>query len=311
MDQQKVDILISSSVWDPRPWVEGLSKSSWVGNVHVWPTEADLSNVEALFVWKPLADGVIDRLPNIKWISSLGAGVDHLMTDSQIPRHISITRIVDPFLARDMTNYVIMGLMMHQRSMLSHMKHQKSKIWERITYKPLKVGVMGLGALGRHLSEKLVSLGFEVFGYSRTRKTLDGVTCYDETNRNTFLSQTEVLVNLLPVTPQTTDILDASLFQKLTKGAFLINVARGNHLVENDLMEALDSEHLSGALLDVFRDEPLPINNLLWEHPKVTITPHVASVTTPSSAIALLLDNLKRLRGKEPLLHTVDIRKGY
>ncbi|OEK00825.1 hypothetical protein BFP97_04560 [Roseivirga sp. 4D4] len=311
MDKQKVDILISSSVWDPKPWVEGLSKSDLVGNIHVWPTQADLTNVKVLFVWKPLDKGVIDLIPNLKWISSLGAGVDHLMTDPQIPEHIPITRIVDPFLARDMTNYVIMGLMMHQRSMLRHLDNQKSKTWDRITYKPLKVGVMGLGALGGHLAEKLVGLGFEVFGYSRRLKRIEGIKCFDESDQKEFLSHAEVLVNLLPVTPQTVNILNKQLFSSLPKGAYLINVARGNHLVESDLINALDDEQLSGALLDVFWEEPLPPSNPLWEHTKVTITPHVASVTTPNSAIALLLDNLKRLREDRELLHTVDLNKGY
>lgn len=311
MDQQKVDILISSSVWDPKPWVEGLSKSSLVGEVHVWPTQADLSNVEALFVWKPLAPGVIEMLPNLKWISSLGAGVDHLMADSQIPTHLPITRIVDPFLARDMTNYVIMGIMMHQRSMLKHLENQKRKNWERITYEPLKVGVMGLGALGGHLSEKLVGLGFQVFGYSRTLKEIQGIKSYEKTGLDEFLSHSEVLVNLLPVTPQTTNILNKELFDALPKGSYLINVARGNHLVEEDLINALDNEHLSGALLDVFKEEPLPETNPLWDHAKVTITPHVASVTTPTSAIVLLLSNLSRLKKGEDLLHTVSLDQGY
>lgn len=306
-----MDILISSSVWDPKPWVAGLQKSDLVGQIHVWPTNADLSNVEVLFVWKPLAEGVIDKLPRLKWISSLGAGVDHLMGDPQIPSHIPMTRIVDPFLARDMTNYVIMGLMMSQRSMLTHLKNQKATHWQRITYKPLKVGVMGLGALGRHLAERLVILGFEVYGYSRTQKDIESVTCFDQSGISEFLSNCEVLINLLPVTPETTDILNQKLFDQLPDGAYLINVARGNHLVEQDLIDALDSDKLSGALLDVFRNEPLPEENPLWSHPKVTITPHVASVTTPVSAISLLLKNLSLLQNEQELLHTVDLERGY
>lgn len=306
-----MDILISSSVWDPAPWVEGLQKSDLVNQVHVWPTNADLSHVEALFVWKPLDAGLVEKLPKLKWISSLGAGVDHLMSDPQIPGDIPITRIVDPFLARDMTNYVIMGVMMHQRSMLTHLSHQKQEQWERITYNPLKVGVMGLGALGKHLAERLVSLGFDVFGYSRTQKQIESVHCFDQSGMNDFLSSCEVLVNLLPVTPETTDILNNKLFNQLPNGAYLINVARGNHLVEQDLIEALDKNKLSGALLDVFRTEPLPQDNPLWNHPKVTITPHVASVTTPASAIKLLLQNLILLQSGKELLHQVNLERGY
>mgnify|MGYP000509818345 CR=1 FL=1 len=306
-----MDILISSSVWDPKPWVEGLSKSDKIDKIHVWPTTANLDHVEVLFVWKPLDQGIIDRLPNLKWISSLGAGVDHLMGDPQIPSNIPMTRIVDPFLARDMTNYVIMGLMMHQRSMLTHLSNQKTSTWDRITYAPLKVGVMGLGALGKHLAERLVILGFEVFGYSRTPKKIEGVQCYDGSGMNEFLSHAEVLVNLLPVTPQTEKILNMDLFKQLPDQSYLINVARGNHLVQEDLITALDSKKISGALLDVFRTEPLPVENPLWKHSKVTITPHVASVTTPTSAIELLLRNLALLEKGETLLHQVDLNRGY
>ncbi len=306
-----MEILISSSVWDPKPWVEGLSKSELVDKIHVWPTDNDLSNVEALFVWKPLDSGVIERLPKLKWISSLGAGVDHLMGDPQIPADIPITRIVDPFLAQDMTNYVIMGLMMYQRSISTHLANQKSKVWDRIGYKPLKVGVMGLGALGGHLAERLKILGFEVCGYSRTLKSLDGVACFDQSGLDEFLSHSEVLVNLLPITNHTIDILNACLFSKLPDSAYLINVARGNHLVEKDLIDALNAGKLSGALLDVFREEPLPEKSPFWEHPKVSITPHVASVTTPSSAIKLLLKNLDLLVNGKELLHRVNIQNGY
>ncbi|OEK04658.1 2-hydroxyacid dehydrogenase [Roseivirga misakiensis] len=306
-----MEILISSSVWDPKPWVSGLSKSENVSKIHVWPTNDDLSNVEVLFVWKPLDNGVIDKLPKLKWISSLGAGVDHLMHDPQIPSNIPITRIVDPFLAQDMTNYVIMGLMMHQRSMRTHMQNQRELIWDRITYKPLKVGVMGLGALGKDLAEKLVVLGFDVYGFSRSEKVIEGVKCFDESGLNEFLKETEVLVNLLPVTPKTENILNADVFNQMPDGAYLINVARGNHLVEKDLIAALDSNKLSGALLDVFKEEPLPTQNPLWLHEKVSITPHVASVTTPDSAIKLLLNNLLRLKKKEALLHQVDLERGY
>ena len=311
MDQQKIDLLISSSVWNPRPWVEGLGQSGRVGKIHVCPTHEDLSNVEGLLVWKPLDKGVVTKLPKLKWISSLGAGVDHLVSDPQIPSHIPITRIVDPFLARDMTNYVIMGIMMYQRSMLMHLKNQQNSTWNRLTYTPLKVGVMGLGALGKHLAEHLVNLGFKVFGYSRTPKQISGVTSFTHEQMDDFLANAEVLVNLLPVTSATTDILDKSLFDRLPNDAYLINVARGNHLKEEDLISSLNSGKLSGALLDVFKEEPLPENNPLWAHSKVTITPHVASVTTPESAIRLLLENIQRLQEGQPLLHVIDRSIGY
>ena len=311
MDQQKIEILIATKVWEPKPWVDGLSQFDTVAEVHVWPTEADLSNVEALFVWKPLDAGVVENLPNLKWVSSLGAGVDHLVGDEQIPASIPMTRIVDPYLTRDMTNYVVMAVMMHQRSMLKHLENQKKQHWNRIPYQHLKVGVLGLGELGGHCATHLAKLGFETSGFSRTPKTLDGVQTFSEGNMSTFLKDLDILVNLLPVTSQTESILDQSFFDQMKDGSFLINVARGNHLVETDLIQVLDSGKLSGAMLDVFREEPLPQDNPLWQHPKVIMTPHVASVTSPESALKLLGKNIDQLITGRELMHQVDRKAGY
>ncbi len=311
MDKQKIEILIATKVWDPKEWVERLTQFETVEKVHVWPTEDDLSNVKALFVWKPLDAGVIERLPNLEWVSSLGAGVDHLVNDPQIPARVPITRIVDPYLTRDMTNYVIMGVMLYQRSMLSVLRNQKMKAWDRLPYQNLKVGVMGLGVLGSHCALHLADLGFTTSGYSRSKKSLDGVTCYSGGQRETFLKDFDVLVNLLPVTPHTESILNADLFNQMKKGAYLINVARGNHLVEDDLIHTLDQGHLSGALLDVFREEPLPEENPLWAHKNVTITPHVASVSSPESVLKLLRSNIDKLINGDSLEHIIDKVAGY
>lgn len=311
MDKQKIDILLCTKVWKPEPWIEGLSNSELVNKVHVWPTDEDLSKVEALFVWKPLDEGVVEQLPNLKWVSSLGAGVDHLVNDKQIPAHIPITRIVDPFLTRDMTNYCIMGVMMHQRSVDQHRRNQESSTWDRLPYSNLKVGVLGLGELGSHCASTLASLGFEVSGFSRTPKKIENVTCYSGNQLSAFLSPIDILINLLPVTPQTESILDENLFTQMKQGAYLINVARGNHLVEEDLISAIDSGHLSGALLDVFREEPLPKDHPFWQHPKIKITPHVASVTSPNSALQLLQKNIAHLTKGEELLNQVDRVAGY
>ena len=222
------------------------------------------------------------------------------MKDPQISTHIPVTRIVDPFLTRDMTNYVIMGVMMHQRSIPVFADLQQKRTWDRLPYRNLKIGVMGLGVLGAHCATHLAQLGFETSGYSRTQKSFEGVNCFSGNELEFFLKNLDVLVNLLPVTPKTESILNKNLFTQMKKGAYLINVARGNHLVEEDLIQALDSNHLSGALLDVFREEPLPKENPLWAHPKVTITPHVASVSLPESVLSLLYQNINNLiSGKE------------
>lgn len=311
MDKQKIDILLSTSVWDSKPWIKGLGMSDAIGKIHIWPTNEDLAKVEALFVWKPLAEGVLERLPNLKWISSLGAGVDHLMTDPQIPVHIPITRIVDPRLTIDMGNYVLMSVIMHQRNFKLQQQHQKTARWERITYRNLRVGIMGLGELGGHVACQLRDAGFIVAGFSRTKKSLDGIETFDQNRLSDFLANLDVLVNLLPITPSTIGILNYKLLNQTPKGCYLINVARGNHLIDNDLLQLLEEGHLSGAMLDVFNQEPLPSAHPFWGHSKITVTPHVASVTTPESAINLLLENTERLVQGENLLHQVDLKRGY
>lgn len=308
---KKLSILISPGNWNPTPWQEGLSQSNLVDEIHTWPTEANLDQVELLLVWQPLPAGVIDKLPNLKFISSMGAGVDHLLGDNQIPKDLPVMRIVDKFLAIDMTNYVLMSLMIHQRKYNQLIENQSIKNWERIGYKKIKVGVLGLGALGGHLAEQLVMSGFEVSGFSRTPKEIEGVTAYSGDQLNTFLAEPEVLVNLLPLNDYTRDILDYAFFAQMKSGAYLINVARGAHLVEEDLIKALDNGLLSGATLDVFRQEPLPAKHPFWSRKDIIVTPHVASVTTPDSAINQVLENCERFLTGQELSYLVDLDRQY
>ena len=311
MSKDKVNILISPGNWDPKPWKEGLGASPMVDQVHVWPTAADLSEVEVLLVWKPLPEGVIARLPKLKYLGSLGAGVDHLIGDPQIPKALPVTRIVDKYLAIDMTNYVMMALMLYQRNYQQLIENQKKSHWERISYKSLKVGVLGLGALGGHLTAQLVRSGFEVYGFSRSEKELPSVTTFHGDQLGAFLQYPEVLVNLLPLNDHTQDILNYSLFSQMRKGAYLINVARGGHLVEEDLLKALDEGLLSGATLDVFRQEPLPAEHPFWTRQDIIITPHVASVTTPASAMKQVLENIERFLKGQPLKYQADLERQY
>ena len=306
-----MEILISSGNWPPEEWVQGLSQDKNITKVHAWPCQDNLDAVEVLLVWKPLPDGVIAKLPNLKFISSMGAGVDHLLGDPQIPVNIPVARIVDTRLRLDMCNYVMMAVMMFQRQFNLQKTNQQESQWERITYENKRVGVMGLGELGAHLAITLVNAGFDVSGYSRTAKSIEGVDCYTAEEQDQFLCNLDVLVNLLPVTTHTENILNRSLFSKLKKGCYLINVARGAHLNEQDLIDSLESNQLSGAMLDVFKQEPLPADHPFWTHPKITVTPHVASVTTPSSAMKLVLENCRRLMVKEELLYLVDLKRGY
>ena len=307
----QISILISPGNWNPEPWVCGLNESPLVDEVHVWPTNADLSKVEMLLVWKPLPAGVIERLPNLKLISSMGAGVDHLLGDPQIPRDLPVMRIVDKYLAIDMTNYVMMSLLIYQRNYHQLRANQEASQWERLPYRQLKVGVLGLGALGSHLAAQLVRSGFEVYGFSRSQKSLEGVKTYHGEQMDEFLAQPEVLVNLLPLNDHTKGILNYKLFEKLSRGTYLINVARGGHVVDDDLLRALDKGLLCGAVLDVFNEEPLPADHAFWQRKDIVVTPHVASVTTPHSAINQVLENAARYLKGEPLKYLADLDRQY
>ena len=308
---KQLDILISPGNWNPEPWVEGLTASPLVRQVHVWPTEADLSTVEMLLVWKPLPEGVISRLPSLKLLSSMGAGVDHLLGDPQIPQSLPVMRIVDQYLAIDMTNYVMMSLLIYQRNYHQLRANQEKNLWDRLPYHQLKVGVLGLGALGGHLAEQLVRSGFEVYGFSRTAKEIEAVKTYHGDEMDEFLAQPEVLVNLLPLNDHTKGILNYELFSKLNNGSYLINVARGGHLIDDDLLKALDEGLLSGAVLDVFNEEPLPPDHPFWQRKDIIITPHVASVTTPHSAIKQVLENAERFLNGQPLKYLADLERQY
>ena len=308
---RKLNVLICPGNWNPQPWQEGLTGSNLIGEVHVWPTEANLEEVEMLLVWKPLPPAVMARLPCLKLISSMGAGVDHLLGDPQIPPNLPVMRIVDRFLAIDMTNYVLMLLLIYQRNYHQLRANQKQNLWDRLPYGKLKVGILGLGALGRHLAEQLVKSDFEVHGYSRSPKQMEGLNAYHGNQLDEFLSHAEVLVNLLPLNEHTQDMLNYALFRKLPKNAYLINVARGGHLVEEDLIRALDGGLLSGAALDVFKQEPLPADHVFWQREDVIITPHVASVTTPHSAIKQVLENVERFLTGKPLKYLADMERQY
>jgi glyoxylate/hydroxypyruvate reductase A len=171
---------------------------------------------------------------------------------------------------------------------------------------------MGLGALGATVAQRLALCGFPVAGWSRRPKRLDGIASFAGADGlDAFLARTDMLICLLPLTPETDSILDAALFRRLPPGAYLVNAARGHHVVDADLIAAIDSGHLSGATLDVFRKEPLPAEHPFWRHPKIAITPHVASLARPDSVADQILENLRRLRAGAPLLHQVDRQAGY
>jgi glyoxylate/hydroxypyruvate reductase A len=280
--------------------------------IQLWPNVDDVDSVEFAMIWNhPF--GELKKYPNLKCISSLGAGVDHILCDPDLPPNIPITRVVDKYLTQDMTNYVIWAVLNYARHFDFYAKSQERHLWtpRALSERP-NVGIMGLGQLGFDAAVKLRDLGFVVRSWSRTAKDVEGIAHFHgEEQKVDFLNGTNILVCLLPLTPETKNILNIDTFYQLPKDAYVINAARGEHLSAKDLLAALEAGHLSGACLDVFEKEPLPSEHPLWQNPKVKVTPHIASVSDAYSVAEQLTDNYQRMLTKQPLQNVVDVSKGY
>ena len=295
-------------------WCAALRRQAPELEVRMWDAPGDVADIEFALVWKP-ERGVLRTFPNLKAIFSIGAGVDHLFTDPDLPEGVPVVRMVEPELTRGMTEYVVMHVLCHHRRQRLIEANQRAQVWDVIespTAPSRKVGIMGLGELGAAAARALVALEFDVAGWSRTAKDISGVACFHgEAGMADFLARSEILVCLLPLTPQTEGILNADLFNRLPRGAGLINAARGGHQIEEDILVALDSGQLSEATLDVFRGEPLPAGHPFWSHPLVTVTPHNASLTDPDGAVRQVMANIARIRHGEPPTNIVDPKAGY
>jgi len=275
----------------------------------------DLAEIDAALVWKP-PPGLMAKLPRLKIILSLGMGVDHIFADPQLPKQVPVARLVDTDLINRMSEYCALAVLRYHRNADAYDAFQRARKWKALGNEPAgeerSVGILGVGEIGRDLAAKLAPFGFKLAGWSRTPKRLPGVESFHgEAGFKPFLARSEIVVCLLPLTPETEGVLDAAAFEALPKGAIVINAARGGHVVDADLIAALDSGHLAAAQLDVFRQEPLPSDHPFWKHPKIRITPHNAGITNPMTAAKQIVENLRRLRAGEKLVNVVDPARGY
>lgn len=295
-------------------WKEALQKAAPQIPAYSYLEEHPKDEITMALVWKHPKGQLMDY-PNLKLIACSGAGVDFIFEDDNRPKELPITRVVDVMLAKDMSEHVVAAIFSYLKNLGHYRVDQMRKIWKPLEYRRItdfKVGILGLGALGKDLAEDLVKFGFRVQGWSSSQKTLKDVDTFTgEDQRSDFLSTSEILVCLLPLTDETTGILGSTLFRQLPKGAYIINVARGGHLVDSDLIEYIDKGHLSGACLDAFHQEPLPIDHPFWEHDKIHMTPHYASVSDTNSVVPQIIENYRRLQNGEPLLNLVSKKKGY
>lgn len=293
------------------PWIKVLKEYLPDLTIEIYPEIKEPQNVEIAMVWQH-PPGILSNFPNLKMVSSMGAGVDHILSDTSISKELPIVRIVDEKLTWSMTNYVVMGVLNFHRQINRYQKDKSNKVWDMSNPEiEVKIGVMGVGALGGDVMDKLDYLGFPVVGYGFSEKKDTRFPYYSKNQLDAFLKEINVLVCLLPLTEATENSLNDSLFKKCNEGTYIINVARGKHLVDEDLLANLDSGKLSGALLDVFRKEPLPKDHPFWEHPKIQFTPHIASVTNPQAAGPQIVENIKRLFSGEGLINRVNRKRGY
>jgi glyoxylate/hydroxypyruvate reductase A len=260
--------------------------------------------------------GFIKTLPNLKAIFSLGAGVDGFLRDPDLPRQVPLVRFVDPTLIHEMAQYVVMHVLMVHRGQRFFDSAQRESQWrQRMLARPsrdTRIGLLGLGDIGGAIAISLLPFDFQLSGWSRSRKNIPGVKSFaGESELPQFLAQCDYCICVLPLTDDTKNIMNAAFFAQLPKGAWVINVARGGHLIVEDLIAALDGGHLGGAVLDVFPAEPLPSDSPIWRHPRITATPHIAALTDPVAALAYIGDCVARCESGRALENVVDLAKGY
>lgn len=314
-----MSLLVAITGWEPEPWIERFRRLLPDRKVVALGEPFDRRDVRYAAAWKH-PPGSLAGLPNLDVVFSLGAGVDHLMTDPRLP-DVPVVRVVDPDLTERMSEYVVLHCLMYLRQQRRYDAQQRDRVWFDDRFQPsareLRVGVMGLGVLGQDAARKLKLLGFDVAGWSRSEKRVDGIPTFaGEHGIDAFLRRTDILVCLVPLTPDTRGVLDRSLFTRLAHdgrlgGPILINAARGGVQVEADILACLDDGTLKAATLDVFETEPLPPESPFWAHPALTVTPHNAAMSEPDAIGRLVAEQIRAFERGEPLGNVVDRQLGY
>jgi glyoxylate/hydroxypyruvate reductase A len=295
----------------PEPWIAGLRAALPAADVAVWEPGAPAADYAV--VWAP-PQAFLDEQPGLKAVFNIGAGVDALLK-LRLPPTARVVRLDDAGMSVQMAEYVCHAVIRHFREFDGYEADVRQGRWSY--RKPrsradFAVGVMGLGVLGSRVAQALRVFEFPVNGWSRSPKALDGVRGFSgREGFNDFLAASRVLVNLLPLTPDTQDILRRETLSRLQPGGYVINVARGAHLVDEDLLALLDEGHLAGATLDVFRTEPLPAGHPFWTHPSIAVTPHTSARTLRDESIAQIAGKIRALEQGEPIAGIVDPVRGY
>ncbi len=302
-----MNILFSSTTESPGRWLPLLEQALPEDRFFLEPR----GDIEVALVANP-PEGILAQLPNLRLVQSLWMGVDQLLHDPSLPRGVPVARLIDPGMIAAMTETVLAHVLDWHRLHFRYREQQIERVWQQLPQvmaSERTIGILGLGELGSVVAQALASLGFRVLGWSRRLRELAGVQYMPELGE--LLERSDLVVCLLPLTHHTRGILDANAFAQMPEGACLINVGRGEHAVEKDLLAALDSRWLTHAYLDVFENEPLEMGHPFWRHPSVTVTPHAAALTEPRTAFPKVVANIERLRRGEPPEGLVDVAAGY
>lgn len=312
-------ILIAVKGWDAAPWVERMRTRLPGRDIRAWPDDVgDGGEIDYVLAWKAPAE-LFRQLGNLKVIFSLGAGVDHLPPADRRP-HVPVVRVVDPDLTDRMTEWVVMQVLLHHRQHLAYAAQQREKYWRHLPQpaaKDVRVGILGLGVLGRASAQALAALGFQVAGWARSRKQVADVECFaGKEQLDAFLGRTDILVNLLPLTDETRHLIDYAFLRKLARdgvlgGPVFINAGRGATQAESDLQLALTDGTLKAASVDVFEQEPLEAENPFWVMQNVVVSPHVAADSDPESLSAYIAEQIATFEAGGNLANVVDPKAGY
>jgi len=309
-----MDIALVGEKTRPEDWLPQLRARLPQDRFFVHPDLPDPSSIAVALVAAP-RPGDVAQLPNLKLAQCLWMGVDALVLDQSLPRGVPIARMVDPSMVAAMTETVLHCVIDFHRGFHTYRRQQAERRWAHVKQHMAAdrtVGFLGLGELGADAAAKLVALGFKVCGWSRTQKSLPGVDCHaGEAGLAAMLPKCDMLICLLPLTPQTQGLLSKKLFDRMKQGSALIHLARGAQMVTADVVAALDSGRLARAYLDVFETEPLPADHPLWTRSDVSITPHIAALTEPRTALDVIAENVERVRRGETPLYLVDMGAGY
>lgn len=308
-----MSVLYKSDPVRGRIWAQVFAERAPDLEFHIWPDCGVPERVEYLVAWEPPPRWT-EMFPNVRVLFSSGAGVDQLDL-AGVPERVQVARMVEPGIVQGVVEYVAMAVLMLHRQVPQYLRQQANAVWRGtpgVAASSCRVGVMGLGALGQAVIERLNVFGYRCYGWSQSQKSVGGcVTFAGDDQLDAFLSCCDILVCLLPLTQKTRGILCSRVFAALPPGAALINTGRGGHLDEAALLDALATGRLSQAILDVTEPEPLPASHPFWKHPRIILTPHIAGSTRPESAALVLIDNIRRHQRGEPLMDAIDRSKGY